>query len=825
LVQMAPQAWGFDVNNAVDFQGTLPDAPAWLGDVEKLLLQENYDQAAQAAEQNLADARRSDDRLAQSFALHALARVKCTRNAYSEARIAAEEALESFRAADSAKGVASTTLLLAKIALDMREASEAERLATEALSKFQAASSRTGEAAVHHMLARMHIRDSRVDEALEEIEQARALFEKSGDKEGQAAALLVKGNIYAWNYSDGQEEALKVGREAVALCRKVGRPACRLREADAQFLVATAAFTLKRHKDGLKAAKESLELFKEWGGPRSQASSMRAVAMGLMQCDRLEEAHEVAEQTLSMLRAQGTTDETLLAEALAVDAMIARQRFAKGEPDEDGSMVQKARDVLEAFVKLDEDYACAMHRLELGQALQLSGDSAAALTEVTIALEFFTENKVKASQGLAMMTLAMCQLGTGDPKAALDTAAKAEKFIEDPTTLSELAEFMGVVKSQARGGGGPKWGSQSGSWSNYDDPKAPNYIYKAEEGGVKRSVYSDLVNMRIHSGDTPEPISFDTAGIFYMDQFLGVSMPFMPTKRPPIPGVYPDGLDTSKMAPAPAPKPQQPKPAAAPAGGGVVSVLSTPSRPPATAKPAGPIVIKPAILGNNDALGGRYRDCPEDIHDRMVALARAGALPTTTLSQRQVLERKKSTFHGHAEWREAARWGYIHPTVAAPKGCKWYKVSIGHKLVGPSPGELLGTSNEDAALSARPASRFAWKEKAAGGRQPGGLALEKLLRGANPDWTAGDVAVARRKLEAVSIDSAASLVEALSNIDAEDLNLRLQRAGEQALEPQTLQALRAYAASLANSEPWLGPAAAQFAVQEHLQTRVALAVR
>jgi len=88
-------------------------------------------------------------------------------------------------------------------------------------------------------------------------------------------------------------------------------------------------------------------------------------------------------------------------------------------------------------------------------------------------------------------------------------------------------------------------------------------------------------------------------------------------------------------------------------------------------------------------LGGRNRDVPDDVHDRMVALAKSGAIPTTSLPQRQALERKKPTFHGHADWRDAARYGYIHPTISAPKGCKWQKASVGWKLTGPPASELV----------------------------------------------------------------------------------------------------------------------------------------
>lgn len=722
---MPPQSWGFDVDTASVFQGTLPNAPPWAVDAEKLLLQEDFDRALRQLEEPLDEARRSNDRLAVALGLHLMARISASRHDAVGARSAAQEAAVAFQEAESAKGSAATTLLLAKIALDVGDSAEAERLANEAFGSFGAVHCRSGEAAAQHLLARIHAREGRIEDAMEAAEKAQQHFTKVGDKEGQTAVLIVKGNMYLWNYTDALDEALKVGREAVALCGRVSRPSARHREANAAFLAASAALLLGKPSDLLKNAQDSVELLREYGGPRSQASSMRGVALGFAMSGKFQEAQHVSDDTLALLRGLPKGDEVLCAEALQVDALVSRHLVQAGASEDKTTLVHKARDAMDAFRALGDEPATALRRLELAQAMYLSGDSAAAIAEVTIALDYFKSHDLKRFLGSAFLTLAVCQLGAEDAVAALASAKEAEREVSDQATAKDVAELLRVLQPQQR--------SAKPKADSYDALLNPPVLVSDDStGGVKRSTYSQLVNYRIHCGDTPEPVSFDGVGVMYMDQFLGVGMPFLPLKKPPwATAGYPQGLDLTNAPPrvvAPSAKAK-----AGTDGGKLVAILPRPesaAKPSEPATPSGPVVIKSAIVGTTDILGGRYRDCPEDVHDRMVTLAKAGMLQTTTLAQRQVLERKKPTLHGHAEWREAARWGYINPALPAPRGCSWQRVSVGYKLQGPSPSELLGASGQTAEPSARTLA--------------GAPSAEVLLRSALPDRLAPQAAVAAR---------------------------------------------------------------------------------
>mmetsp|Transcript_48760 Transcript_48760/g.105028 ORF Transcript_48760/g.105028 Transcript_48760/m.105028 type:complete len:745 (+) Transcript_48760:166-2400(+) len=740
---MARSGWGFDIDNAAVFQKTLPESPPWLVSAELLLLQERYTEAKVEAESALQVAKRSNNMVSQGLALHLLARASSTQNRSEEAKSFAGEARAAFLAANDAKGAAGSSLLSARLAMNVKENLEAQRLVAEVLTEYEALESLPGQAAAQHLLARILAREDRIEDALEAADKAFQLFQQAEDKEGQAAALLVKGNMYVWNYADAMDEALKVGRQAVTLCRHVtGRPSCRIRQADGLFLCGFAALELNRTRDGLKSSEDALKIFVEVGGPRSQASALRAVALSEAAIKKYDKAQEAIERALGLLKSLDTQDEALLAEVLATESYLAKQVYfaalstsqkksgssekqqqqqtqektkeqeektteqkegeekEKEQQDEEEdkqlkslqeAMVEKARVALDAVLRTEDEATASLRRLELGEALYSSGDAAGALTESTMALEYMKEKGLGRFQGQAMLTVAVCRLATGDPKGALELAREAEKAAKDSTTLQALAEVISIAKPMAAQLGGKTSADPGSYYAQLENPTVRFEVHKEyEEGGVKKTTYSDLINMRIHCGDTPEPISFDTPGIFYMDQFLGVAMPFLPYKKPPIPGVHPQGLDLTSQIPLTVPASKSSAKTAS--ADRLKPMLPRPESEKSesqTDADAGPRVIKAAAVGTSDLLGGRYRDCPEAMHERMVALAKAGILPTTTLTQRQILERKRPTFQGHKEWKEAVRWGYLHPTLAAPKGCMWQKASIGYKLVGPSPTELL----------------------------------------------------------------------------------------------------------------------------------------
>jgi hypothetical protein len=85
-----------------------------------------------------------------------------------------------------------------------------------------------------------------------------------------------------------------------------------------------------------------------------------------------------------------------------------------------------------------------------------------------------------------------------------------------------------------------------------------------------------------------------------------------------------------------------------------------------------------ARVTGGDILGGRIPEVPEELHTDMVALAAKGEIPITKPEDRAVYVTKRPSFYGDPIFRDALRFGYIHPTHAtAPRGMKWRSVRAG----------------------------------------------------------------------------------------------------------------------------------------------------
>ena len=90
---------------------------------------------------------------------------------------------------------------------------------------------------------------------------------------------------------------------------------------------------------------------------------------------------------------------------------------------------------------------------------------------------------------------------------------------------------------------------------------------------------------------------------------------------------------------------------------------------PLQPKPSGD---SPPPTNAKTLLGKRDGCVPEDAHNRMLDLAARGAIPITTLSQRQRNRLTSGTEYGvPPELKEALTYGYLHPNLAPPQGFRW----------------------------------------------------------------------------------------------------------------------------------------------------------
>jgi len=86
----------------------------------------------------------------------------------------------------------------------------------------------------------------------------------------------------------------------------------------------------------------------------------------------------------------------------------------------------------------------------------------------------------------------------------------------------------------------------------------------------------------------------------------------------------------------------------------------------------------PQVRSTNDALGGPAEDVPDEVHEAMLAKLKEGSISKTTQAERALNVRHRTTFYGSPEYRDAAHYGYIHPTrTPVPAGMKWMKMTAG----------------------------------------------------------------------------------------------------------------------------------------------------
>merc|ERR1711862_240122 len=110
--------------------------------------------------------------------------------------------------------------------------------------------------------------------------------------------------------------------------------------------------------------------------------------------------------------------------------------------------------------------------------------------------------------------------------------------------------------------------------------------------------------------------------------------------------------------------------------------LKKPRLPPLAVPAPRTTLAQDIVPVGDDILGGRAEGVPAEVHDDMVALATSGDIPVTKPVDRAKNMTMKKSFYGDALFRDACRFGYIHPSSTAPKGKKWKSVRLGaYKLV------------------------------------------------------------------------------------------------------------------------------------------------
>jgi len=664
----------FDVDKISDFEEPTDGGPAdWQQSIEASVIKEQYEAAVQTVESSLAEYQRGGNAAGEGAALIAKAKVNHSQGNNAGAKEAAESALEKYRQAGHAKGEAACLHTLARLYLDSKKTDETEKtealeqslkVATEALELFKGLSDKVGQGAVSNTIAKVQFTSGLFDEAQETAEKAAMFFQDAGDKNGQAAALLTRSLINLFWGAGNWNEAAKLAKQAVDLCKQVTKPSAQCREADAWLMVCAASIPLSKADEALTAAKNALALMETMGGDYKLILALRALAFAQAVTGSVDDAVATYDRARAVIDGMPWQDTQLKATMAVTGTVVHRVKLfgckSAGKPmdDSDKKAIALGHEAIGLFEAMEDHSSVALSRVELAQAMMASGDIPSGLGEASSAKDWFESLGNGPGEAIALLTLAdgLQQQG-GQVDTAYGAAKRAQELFTKAGGAGEgtkaATELLDILEAEFR------QKAETGSWGAVD-----HGTFTGDSqgfGGISRSTYTKLFAQTMYVPDRPYEVMLDSPIIQGMDA-VNASMAQQQARKPKA---------------APREKRAEGAARGTPTRADGQTLRRVPLKEPERLAPP---TVTPTVLGT-DALGGRSWDCPEDVHARMLELVTRGDLPVTRPEQRARNMNKRPTFYGAAEWRDAVKMGYIHPEMPPPRGLKWRKVTMGWKLL------------------------------------------------------------------------------------------------------------------------------------------------
>jgi hypothetical protein len=377
------------------------------------------------------------------------------------------------------------------------------------------------------------------------------------------------------------------------------------------------------------------------------------------------------------------------AQAVFLSAQMKRAKLSEGSaawPPPKGidvsdlaDMKKTAEEAVALFSDIRDMEGEAGARFELAHAHLAGGQLSQGNQEVTKSMKLFAAQGDNVGECLSTIVAAQVKKEMGDKDAPEDLIMKALQLAQDSANdyLEKVCkQFIAVLESEKPKG--PEKVDMDASG------KVANSFGGGSQGLISPEMYTMCIHRAINIGETHGEHLFDSPTTNYgLEVMLGIKFPWIRNRPPP-------GKEFDIEAAKEAWKKPPTKPVIKAKGGGakgaepkVKSSLGGVSRKPRLAPMATPPTKDgPAKAVGSDMLGGRMEGVPEEVHDDMVALASSGDIPVTRLQDRAANITSRPTFYGDPIYRDALRFGYIHPTSAAPRGFKWKSVRAGaFKLV------------------------------------------------------------------------------------------------------------------------------------------------
>jgi len=670
-----------DIDNAFFFDGT--SAPAgWQATFEKYLLQGNLSESVKTAQAEIEKARKANDKSAEAIATHCLARASFVARKPESAFESAEKAKSLFNGVGDKAQLASVGLTLARVNC-FRDADVAFEDATDALAMYQAAGMQLGEAAALNMLATVELVRGHGEECLRRIEDAYKLFDTLGNALGKASVLHSKSLLMS--AADQKAQSVRVAQEAAELLKDNDD-----RYAAALLAVTDSAVQASDFDEAIIASKEALSIFEKVGNRSMQVDVSINLCGYYLKMDNFDTGIENAKRTASLCKDVG--DAKNQAQAVFLRAQMQRAKLGAGSAawppprginDDDLADLQNtAEEAVSLFSDLADDEGEAGARFELAHALVAMGQLAKGNEEISRSMQLFAALGDNLGECKSAIVCAQVKKQMGSKDSAQKLIDKALQLAQDSASIyleKVCKQFISVMEAERPKEKAPEKKVSAGKKEGVEGEGVGG------GGVISPEMYMMCIHRAMNIGETHGEHLFDSpATISGLETALGIRFPWL-RNRPP-PGKE---FDADACAEAFRKKPNPPKITLK--GGGskpaaeqkIKSSLGGVSKKPKLPPMAIPTAKdEPAKAVGSDLLGGRMEGVPEEVHEDMVALASSGDIPVTRIVDRASNVTKRPTFYGEPIYRDALRFGYIHPTSAAPRGMKWKSVRAGaFKLV------------------------------------------------------------------------------------------------------------------------------------------------
>jgi tetratricopeptide (TPR) repeat protein len=261
------------------------------------------------------------------------------------------------------------------------------------------------------------------------------MFEEVGEPRGMSDALVN----CAWGLvAEGDpDEALAVAGRALTLARDHDHLGGQAR---AHHLMGIAYGT-RRIEAAIEHLTRTLELARELGNPRFEATAMQFLGAAHCEAGRVDSGHDLLVDSLTMCHERGDR----YAEAFSL-LYLAKLYTALGDP--------RARPAAEAVVSVSRRYAMRHH---LADALTVLGDldlAAGRFAAATIRLEesvlVWRSRGWTAFLAESLRSLGRAHVGTGDDEAAVRVWTEARALFDglsDTAAVAELTALLAGVRA------------------------------------------------------------------------------------------------------------------------------------------------------------------------------------------------------------------------------------------------------------------------------------------------------------------------------------------------------------------------------------------